>query len=110
MAEEQVGSLEDKGYHADMHQGGLQEAVKILRARLASIRVRAWVEEEGIGLGVCFEGCESDLEDRRLLARNLAHCLPAALSVIGVQPQLAQEDEMKQTAVMSEEVIDGGKS
>lgn len=91
--EEQRKGLENKGYRVEGSQGGLQEAVKILRPRFSSIRVRASVVEDGSVLGVRFEGCEGDLEERRLLAENLAYCLPLALSIIGVQPHVAQEDE-----------------
>lgn len=71
----------------------LQKAVETLRTRLSSVRIETLMADSDTALNVRFLGDGANLEERRLLVKNLAHYLPPALSIIGVKPEQGQSNE-----------------
>jgi hypothetical protein len=71
----------------DTPSGNLHKAVEILRERLSSVRVETLMADSDTALNVRFLGDGANLEERRLLVKNLAHYLPPALSIIGIEPE-----------------------
>jgi hypothetical protein len=71
----------------------LREAVEVLRERFLSIRVETAMGESDTAVSVRFLGDEANLEERRLLVKNLVHYLPPALSIIGVKTGQEQDNE-----------------
>jgi hypothetical protein len=65
----------------------LRGAVEVLRARLSSVRLETMMADSDTALSVRFLGDGTNLEERRLLAKNLAHYLPPTLSIIGIGPE-----------------------
>jgi len=88
MKEESTGSCPQGN---GIPPGGLQEAVQVLRTCFSTVRVKTWLAEDGTAIGVRLQGSEDDLGVRRLVAYNLAQCLPPALSVIGIKPETEAE-------------------
>jgi hypothetical protein len=72
----------------------LREAIEVLRARLSSVRVETHLAESHTALSVRFLGNASNLEERQLLVSQLASYLPPALSIMGVQVEQKQDEEM----------------
>jgi len=68
----------------------LRQAVETLRARLSSVHVETVTADGDTALNVRFLGDGTNLEERRLLVKNLAYYLPSALSIIGVKPEPEQ--------------------
>ena len=76
-----------------MQPATLQEEVETLRARLSSVRLETLTADSDTALSVRFLGDAANLEERRLLVKNLAHYLPPALSIIGVKAGQEQSIE-----------------
>ena len=71
----------------------LQKGVETLRARLSSVRLETLPADSDTALNVRFLGDAANLEERRLLVKNLAYYLPPALSIIGVKTGQEQSIE-----------------
>ena len=91
MTEEQV----DKQQANKMQPSNLQEAVEMLRGRLSSVRMETMTADSDTALNVRFVGDGTNLEDRQLLVKNLAHYLPPTLSIIGVKTGQEQRSEKR---------------
>ncbi len=81
MAEERIDNRQiDKAVGAT-----LQEGVDVLRSRLSSVQLETLAADSDTALSIRFIGDEANLQERRLLVKNLVHYLPPALSIIGVK-------------------------
>lgn len=81
MTEERV----EKQQADKIQPANLQEAVETLRTRLSSVRIETLTTDSDTAVSIRFLGDGANLEERRLLVKNLAHYLPPALSIIGVK-------------------------
>jgi hypothetical protein len=72
----------------------LREAMEVLRARFSSVRVKTQLAESDTVLSVRFLGNASNLEERQMLVSELAKYLPPALSIMGVEVEQKQDEEM----------------
>lgn len=89
MTEERV----EKQQAGKIQPANLHEAVETLRTRLSSVRLETLTADSDTALNVRFVGDGTNLEERRLLVKNLAHYLPPALSIIGVKTGQEQSNE-----------------
>lgn len=83
--ERQTEARKNQDNTVEQHQTGVDEALELLRSRFSSVRVKTWIEEDGMTLGFRLGGSSDDLEARRCLAKNLEHLVPATLSIIGIK-------------------------